>query len=67
MRNLAATWNGYTVLDFEKNESPYFTTTIYSNTFSQLYRNIETRMIAAYYDPQGILWIGTRGRWSRYL
>lgn len=60
-RNLAATWNGYTVLDFEKNESPYFTTTIYSNTFSQLYRNIETRMIAAYYDPQGILWIGTEG------
>lgn len=58
---LAATWNGYTVLNFDKNNPQKFTTNIYSNTFSQLYRNIETRMISAYYDPQGILWIGTHG------
>lgn len=58
---LAATWNGYTVLNFDKSDPRKFTTNIYSNTFSQLYRNIETRMISAYYDPQGILWIGTHG------
>ena len=26
-----------------------------------MYRNLETRMIAAYYDSHGILWIGTDG------
>lgn len=58
---LAATWNGYTVLNFDKNKPTKFTTNIYNNTLTQLYRNIETRMISAYYDPQGILWIGTHG------
>lgn len=26
-----------------------------------MHRNLETRMIAAYYDSHGILWIGTDG------
>ena len=32
-------------------------TEVYSNTSSLMYRNLETRMIAAYYDSHGILWI----------
>lgn len=34
---------------------------VFNNTTSYIFRDIETRMITAYYDPQGILWIGTDG------
>ena len=34
---------------------------VFNNTTSYVFRDIETRMIAVYYDPQGILWIGTDG------
>lgn len=60
-RLLAATWNGYTIFIPEKEDSTKYTTEIYNNTASQLHRNLETRMIAAYYDPEGIMWIGTQG------
>lgn len=58
---LAATWNGYTVLTIDKNNPDEISTEIYSNTSSLMHRNLETRMIAAYYDSHGILWIGTDG------
>lgn len=60
-RLLAATWNGYTILVPEKEDSTQYTTEVYNNTASQLHRNLETRMISAYYDPEGIMWIGTQG------
>lgn len=60
-RLLAATWNGYTLLLPEKEDSTRYVTNVYNNTASQLHRNLETRMISAYYDPEGILWIGTQG------
>ena len=60
-RLLAATWNGYTILIPEKEDSTLYTTEAYNNTASQLHRNLETRMISAYYDPEGIMWIGTQG------
>lgn len=60
-RLLAATWNGYTIFIPEKEDSTKYTTEIYNNTASQLHRNLETRMISAYYDPEGIMWIGTQG------
>lgn len=60
-RYLAATWNGYTILIPDKENSSQYTTEVYNNTASQLHRNLETRMISAYYDPDGLLWIGTQG------
>lgn len=60
-RYLAATWNGYTVLTIDKNNQDEISTEVYSNTSSLMHRNLETRMIAAYYDSHGILWIGTDG------
>lgn len=60
-RYLAATWNGYTILAPDKEDSTRFTTEVYNNTASQLHRNLETRMISAYYDPEGIIWVGTQG------
>lgn len=58
---LAATWNGYTLLFHDPANPDRFITEIYNNTPSMIQRNIETRMICAYYDPDGILWIGTEG------
>lgn len=58
---LAVTWNGYTVLTVDKYNEDKISTEIYSNTSSLIHRNIETRMISAYYDSHGILWIGTDG------
>ena len=60
-RYLAATWNGYTILIPDKEDSTQYSTEIYNNTASQLHRNLETRMISAYYDSDGLLWIGTQG------
>ncbi|MCE8709923.1 response regulator [Bacteroides fragilis] len=60
-RYLAVTWSGYTLLFQDKNDPKRMMTEIYYNTASQLHRNLETRMISAYYDPSGIVWIGTNG------
>lgn len=56
-----ATWNGYTVLVPDKDNPTHLITKVYNNTASQLHRNLETRMISAYYDPEGIIWVGTQG------
>lgn len=60
-RYLAVTWSGYTLLLQDKDNPEKMTTEIYNNTASQLHRSLETRMISAYYDPNGIVWIGTNG------
>lgn len=60
-RYLAVTWSGYTLLMPDKEYPQKLTTEIYNNTVSQVQQNLETRMIAAYYDPNGVLWIGTNG------
>ena len=60
-RYLAVTWGGYTLLIPDKEHKEELTTEIYNNTASQMYRNLETRMLSAYYDPNGVLWIGTSG------
>lgn len=60
-RYLAVTWSGYTLMIPDKEDSGQLTTEIYNNTVSQTYRNLETRMLSAYYDPDGLLWIGTNG------
>lgn len=60
-RYLAATWSGYTLLMPDKVHPGKLITEIYNNTPSQVHRNLETRMISAYYDPSGMLWIGTNG------
>ena len=58
---IAVTWNGYTLLAPEENDSSKLLATPYTNTSFLQYRNVETRMISVYYDKEGILWIGTRG------
>lgn len=60
-RYLSVTWSGYTLLIPNKEHSEELTTEIYNNTASQIYQNLETRMLSAYYDPNGIIWIGTNG------
>lgn len=60
-RYLAATWNGYTLISLNKNNPDEMTGQVFNNTTSYIFRDIETRMITAFYDPQGILWIGTDG------
>lgn len=60
-RYLAVTWSGYTLLTCNKEHPEELTSEIYNNTASQLYRNLETRMVSAYYDPNGLVWIGTNG------
>ena len=60
-RYLAVTWSGYTLLTCNKEHPEELTSEIYNNTASQLYRNLETRMVSAYYDPSGLVWIGTNG------
>ncbi len=60
-RYLVATWNGYTLVSLNKNNPDEMTGKVFNNTTSYVFRDIETRMIAVYYDPQGILWIGTDG------
>ena len=58
---LAITWNGYTLLTLDKNNPGHVVASVFNNTSSPIFRDIETRMISVYYDAQGILWIGTDG------
>ena len=60
-RYLAVTWSGYTLLMPEGKGWEELTSEIYNYTYTQIHRNLETRMISAYYDPNGVLWIGTNG------
>lgn len=60
-RYLSTTWNGYTLLTPDKDTLALYTTEIYNNTASLVHRSIENRMICAYYDQTGVLWIGTSG------
>lgn len=60
-RYLAVTWGGYTLLMPDEKQPEELTSEIYNNTHTQIYRNLETRMISACYDPNGLLWIGTNG------
>ena len=56
---LALTWNGYTLLTLtpeRKLEMQAFHS--FENNGNQY---IETRMVTGYYDPEGLLWIGTEG------
>lgn len=56
---MAATWNGYTVLSFDK-ETCKLSTEV-NNHFSSLSYNQESRMLSAYYDTQGLVYFGTHG------
>lgn len=58
---LAVTWSGYTLLMLDEEHPEELTSEIYNYTYTQIHRNLETRMISAYYDPTGLLWVGTNG------
>lgn len=56
---MAATWNGYTVFSFDKKTNNV--TTEVNNHIASLSYNIESRMLSAYYDPEGLVYFGTHG------
>ena len=58
---LATTWYGYTLLYPSVEISTKWNTEVYTNVPVWQAQNIELRMISSYYDPDGILWIGTHG------
>ena len=56
---LALTWNGYTLLTLTpERELKMQAFHSFENSGNQY---IETRMVTGYYDPEGLLWIGTEG------
>lgn len=58
-RYLALTWNGYTLLTLTpERELEMHAFHSFENNGNQY---IETRMVTGYYDPEGLLWIGTEG------
>lgn len=58
-RYLALTWNGYTLLTLTpERELMMQAFHSFGNSGNQY---IETRMVTGYYDPEGLLWIGTEG------
>lgn len=58
-RYMALTWNGYTLLTLTpERELKMQAFHSFENNGNQY---IETRMMTGYYDPQGLLWIGTKG------
>ena len=56
---IAATWNGYTVLSLDRKNGGV--TTEINNQLSRFSYNLESRMLSAYYDSQGLLYFGTHG------
>lgn len=58
---LAATWNGYTLFTQDKQNPKVQITEIHDNIANYQSLNLESRMISAYYDPKGLLYIGTHG------
>lgn len=60
-RFLACTWNGVTVLEPDSSNNG-FTTTVFNNRTSDYYKNVESRILSAYYDEVAEkLWVGTNG------
>ena len=58
-RYMALTWNGYTMLTLTpERELKMQAFHSFGNSGNQY---IETRMVTGYYDPEGLLWIGTEG------
>lgn len=57
---LAVTWNGYTLIHID-DKTKQITTELFQSTPILMQQNFETRMLSAYYDNNGILWIGTNG------
>lgn len=56
---MAATWNGYTMLSSDKKNGSIITEV--NNPMTYLSYNLESRMLSAYYDPIGLIYIGTHG------
>lgn len=57
---LAATWNGYTIFSSDK-KTGKVVTEVNNQIASLASYNLEPRMLSAYYDPKGLLYIGTHG------
>lgn len=58
---LALTWSGYTLISYTPENANVWKTSICNESPNWVTEKIETRMISGYYDPAGILWVGTHG------
>ena len=56
---IAATWDGYTVISLDKKNGNV--TTEVNNLHTRFSYNLESRILSAYYDSQGLLYFGTHG------
>ena len=71
---VAATWFGYTIIHRDTYKKNAWVSEVFQQMSCDVNQNIETRMISSYYDPVGVLWIGTHGggvimidlRWNFY-
>lgn len=60
-RWLVVTWNGYTVMTVDAAKPDKVTAEVYNNIRELTHRNLESRMITAWYDASGSIWFGTDG------
>lgn len=58
---LAATWRGYTILTANTSAPGGWSTSVTVNDPTWQSLNFEVRMVSAYYDNNGYLWLGTHG------
>lgn len=56
---MAATWNGYSEFSVDKKTGSIMSEV--DNLFTYLPNNLESRMLSAFYDPQGLVYFGTHG------
>lgn len=58
---LAATWRGYTIMNPDSSVPGGWSTEVIVNEPTWQSLNFEVRMVSAYYDNSGYLWLGTHG------
>lgn len=63
----SVTWNGFTFFHPDEKDASKLISQVYTNRSFPAYRSLETRMISSYFDPNGVLWMGTRGGGVLYV
>lgn len=58
---VVVTWNGYCSITYDNTDSQPIRSKIYDNTYSDVHRNIESRIQCVYADADKVVWFGTYG------
>lgn len=58
---VVGTWNGYSSITYDKTDREPIRSKIYANTYSEVHRNIESRIQCVYADTDKVVWFGTYG------